>query len=191
MLRCGAGNRADGVPTLEWRGLAIWPLDGGAGRRGLCDDAGMPDPAIKDAASSASTASSSGLTVLYDGGCPLCRREIDLYRRLPASEPLCFLDVSRPEVSTSDLAPDPLSRETLLARFHVRDAQGQMQSGARAFLALWAVLPGWRWLARVGSLPGMPVVLEWVYQAFLRVRPAMQRVAQWWEARSQGRPSNH
>jgi demethoxyubiquinone hydroxylase (CLK1/Coq7/Cat5 family) len=56
-----------------------------------------------------------------------------------------------------------------------------MVSGARAFLALWAVLPGWRWLARVGSLPGVPSVLEWGYRGFLRVRPAVQRLFVRWE----------
>ena len=34
------------------------------------------------------------LTVLYDGACPLCRREIRLYRGLPSRTPVCFADVS-------------------------------------------------------------------------------------------------
>ena len=34
------------------------------------------------------------LTVLYDGACPLCRREIALYRGVRGDVPLCFTDVS-------------------------------------------------------------------------------------------------
>ena len=37
------------------------------------------------------------LTVLYDGACPLCRREIGLYRGLKplrSGSPVCFADVS-------------------------------------------------------------------------------------------------
>ena len=34
------------------------------------------------------------LTVLYDGACPLCRREIGVYRGLQPNTPVCFADVS-------------------------------------------------------------------------------------------------
>lgn len=114
----------------------------------------------------------AGLTVLYDGTCPLCRAEIGVYRGLPSDTPLCFADVSAP----SQTLPAGLSREQLLARFHVQHADGTVESGARAFLALWATLPGWRWLARLGRLPGMPTLMEGAYRMFLLFRPALQRV---------------
>jgi demethoxyubiquinone hydroxylase (CLK1/Coq7/Cat5 family) len=115
----------------------------------------------------------STLTVLYDGACPLCRREISLYRGLPASEPLAFVDVS----DTAAALPPGAERARLLARFHVLRADGSLASGARGFVALWAALPGWRWLARLAALPGVTPLMELGYRAFLRLRPAMQRVA--------------
>jgi predicted DCC family thiol-disulfide oxidoreductase YuxK len=122
-----------------------------------------------------SVSSPPALTVLYDGACPLCRREIGLYRGLPSSTPLCFADVSDP----ASPLPEGTTREQLLARFHVRASDGRLLSGALAFLALWAALPGWRWLARIGRLPGATWAMERVYRLFLRVRPTMQR----WAAR--------
>ena len=113
------------------------------------------------------------LTVLYDGACPLCRREIGVYRGLQSSAPVCFADVS----DAAQPLPPGTTREQLLARFHVRDTDGRLLSGAQAFLALWAALPGWRWLARVGRLPGAAWAMERVYRLFLRVRPALQRWA--------------
>lgn len=83
------------------------------------------------------------LTVLYDGGGPLCRREIGVYQGLQPNEPVCFTDVSDPSVAL----PSGTTREHLLARFHVRGSDGQLLSGAQAFLALWAALPGWPWSA--------------------------------------------
>ncbi len=113
------------------------------------------------------------LTVLYDGACPLCRREIALYRGLPASQPLAFVDVS----DTSSALPTGTERGQLMARFHVQRPDGTLADGARGFVALWAVLPGWRWLARVAALPGVTPAMELAYRAFLRLRPQMQRVA--------------
>lgn len=116
------------------------------------------------------------LTVLYDGACPLCRREIDIYRRLQPLQPgssVCFADVS----DAASPLPPGTTREQLLARFHVRGRDGQLLSGAQAFFALWAALPGWRWLAFAGRLPGALWVAERSYRFFLRWRPMLQRWA--------------
>jgi len=116
------------------------------------------------------------LTVLYDGACPLCRREISVYRGLQplnAETPVCFADVSNADLPL----PPGTTREQLLARFHVRRPDGQLLSGAQAFLALWDALPGWRWLARLGRLPGMTWAMERGYRLFLRWRPTLQRLA--------------
>ena len=113
------------------------------------------------------------LTVLYDASCPLCRREIGVYRGLQPNAPVCFADVS----DTTLPLPSGTTREQLMARFHVRGSDGRLLSGARAFLALWAALPGWRWLALAGSLPGAAWAMEHLYRFFLRWRPALQRWA--------------
>jgi ubiquinone biosynthesis monooxygenase Coq7 len=115
----------------------------------------------------------NALTVLYDGACPLCRREVAVYRGLDPLRPVRWLDVSDPQVEL----PGAADRASCLARFHVRREDGEMLGGARAFIALWAALPGWRWLARAGGLPGVATLLEFAYRAFLRVRPQMQRIA--------------
>ena len=127
------------------------------------------------------------LTVLYDGACPLCRREIAVYRGLQplqSDAPVCFADVS----DTTLPLPPGSTREQLLARFHVRGRDGQLLSGAQAFLALWAALPGWRWLARVGRLPGATWVMERSYLVFLRWRPMLQGWAYRLDGRAPGRP---
>ena len=124
------------------------------------------------------TSTDEPLTVLYDGACPLCRREIALYQGLPANGPLCFADVSDPAVPP----PPATTRAQLLARFHVRHADGRLESGAAAFVALWRRLPGWRWLARAARLPGVLWLLERAYRAFLPLRPALQARARRWEA---------
>lgn len=113
------------------------------------------------------------LTVLYDGACPVCRREIGLYQRAQTKAPVCFTDVS---AIGQDL-PSGTTRSQLLQRFHVLSPEGRLLDGAAAFVALWERLPGWRWLARAARLPGAMWFLERCYGWFLRWRPWLQRWA--------------
>ena len=133
------------------------------------------------------------LTVLYDGACPLCRREIGVYRDLQplhSDSQVCFADVSDAAISLPTALPPGTTREQLLARFHVRGRDGVLLSGAQAFLALWAALPGWRWLALAGRLPGAAWLMERGYRFFLRWRPMLQRWAFRMERPGPERPSH-
>ena len=86
-------------------------------------------------------------------------------------------DEQIPKMPTPLPLPPGTTRKQLLARFHVRGGDGRLLSGAQAFLALWAALPGWRWLALVGRLPGASWAMERLYRFFLRWRPELQRWA--------------
>ena len=118
------------------------------------------------------TKSCDGLTVMFDGACPLCRREISLYQSLSPLETVHWLDVSEDHAGMS-----PAEQGRYMARFHVRQKDGSLLSGAAAFVALWLVMPGWRWLGRLGRLPGVTPALEWMYRGFLHLRPHLQRWA--------------
>lgn len=111
------------------------------------------------------------LTVYFDGSCPLCRREIALYRRLPQAAQLAWVDVSAGQALGEDL-----SCAAAMARFHVRDPQGRLFSGAAAFSLMWRQFPGWRWLGYLSAWPPLSWVFELAYRAFLPVRPRLQRI---------------
>ena len=111
------------------------------------------------------------LTVLFDGACPLCRREIGVYQSLIPLQPVQWLDVSK---GGEDISAE--EQALYMARFHVRQKDGQLLSGAAAFVALWLAMPGWRWLGRFARLPGVTPVLEVMYRGFLHLRPHLQRL---------------
>ncbi len=133
-----------------------------------------PKPPIAPPATCADPAT---LTVLYDGACPLCRREVGIYQGLEARQPLAWCNVSDP----ATVLPAGATRDAYLARFHVLSGGDEVLSGARAFVALWSALPGWRWLARGAALPGVTPLLELAYRGFLRLRPSLQRLARAFE----------
>jgi predicted DCC family thiol-disulfide oxidoreductase YuxK len=114
----------------------------------------------------------SKVTVYFDGSCPLCQAEIGYYRRQDEATALCFVDVSGPGAMT----PDGVTRQHAMKRFHVRTSDGQVLSGAAAFVEIWARLPRWRWAARAASLPGALTTLELSYRLFLTVRPFISRL---------------
>ena len=70
------------------------------------------------------------IKVYYEGGCPLCRREIAFYRRTKGANNVDWIDLS--DVSGDDVAPD-LTCAAALERFHVRRADGLLLTGAAAF----------------------------------------------------------
>ena len=121
------------------------------------------------------------LKVLFDGDCPLCRREIAHVQGLAQRQGdsgLCFVDISGAAGDATEFAAD---RAALMARFHVERADGSRLDGARAFVAMWGRLPGWRWLARLARLPGVLALLEFAYGGFLRLRPSLQALARRWD----------
>lgn len=93
--------------------------------------------------------------VLYNGTCPVCRREVACYARLSdrARSPITFDDLGDPD----RLADWGISSEQAARRFHLR-RNGQLYSGLPAFILLWETIPQTRWLARIFNLPG----LHWI-----------------------------
>lgn len=116
----------------------------------------------------------SRVTVWYDGGCPLCTREIALMRRLDHKGAIAFIDVSRPDSAC------PVDRAALLARFHAVE-EGRLLTGAAAFAAMWRAVPLLRPLGLMARSPALLRFLERLYAVFLRVRPRLQH---WLAART-------
>ena len=112
------------------------------------------------------------VTIYFDGSCPFCTAEIDHYKRADRNEKLELIDVS----SDAFAGDDQITCAQALARFHVRLADGQQLSGARGFVEVWRALPSWRWLSRLGSIPGALPLMELGYRGFLKARPMMVRL---------------
>ena len=118
----------------------------------------------------------SDLTVWHDGTCPLCRREIALMRRLDRRGAIRFVDASAIGDATGTGTNCPRDRAALLARFHAQE-DGVLLSGAAAFAAMWRAIPLLRPIGIAARNPIVLALLERTYRGFLRVRPALQRVA--------------
>lgn len=104
-------------------------------------------------------------TVFYDGGCPLCSREIKHYQRLDTAGRIEWTDITRDEDLLRTLG---ITLNTAMARFHVLNRDGRLVTGAYAFAVVWAQLPYYRRLARLLESLGLLPLLERLYSRFAR-----------------------
>lgn len=91
------------------------------------------------------------LDVIYNGSCPVCSSEVNVYRKHAEAQalPIRFNDLNKADLDRLGLTPEQAAK-----RFHVFH-DGQMLSGVPAFLVLWRTIPRYRWIARIVGLPGI------------------------------------
>lgn len=99
--------------------------------------------------------------VLYNETCPVCRFEIDAYRKRTTADGLPIRYDGLASAADWGLTPDQAAR-----RLHVRH-NGQILSGMPAFRALWGAMPRWRWLARLTGLPVIAPLTSALYDHVL------------------------
>lgn len=107
------------------------------------------------------------ITVIFDGACPLCRREIAFYRRRQGAQNIRWLDARKDHHAIAAFA---VTQQQVLSRFHVLDAKGNWHTGAAGFVLLWSQLPAFSLLASAIRTLHLTVVLELGYRLFLRWR---------------------
>lgn len=106
-------------------------------------------------------------TMFYDGGCPLCSKEVAHYRRIDANDNVNWLDIStHPE----SLKQHDIAYTAAMKHLHVLNSKGEMLRGAYAFQALWQALPRYRVLAYLVSFPGFLWMMDKVYNQFAQRR---------------------
>jgi predicted DCC family thiol-disulfide oxidoreductase YuxK len=106
------------------------------------------------------------IEVFFDGGCPLCRREIDLLRRWDRRERIRFTDI---DAEAFDPAAVGKTREELMAEIHGRLPDGSVISGVEVFRRLYSAV-GLKWLVAPTRLPGISGLLNIAYRLFAKNR---------------------
>ncbi|MGN6519307.1 MAG: thiol-disulfide oxidoreductase DCC family protein [Dokdonella sp.] len=113
------------------------------------------------------------ITVYYDGLCPVCGREVALYRRVARPGAIRWRDLAG---GRDVLRGESFDLDAALALLHVRDAGGALHVGLAAHLVLWDRLPGLRRLAGVlRAHPRLRRAFDAIYVAFTQRRPGLRR----------------
>ena len=110
--------------------------------------------------------------VYFDGACPVCSKEIAIYKKWRGGDRIEWVDASACQEQDLGAA---LNREAALARLHLRDADGKLLQGAAAFVELWKYLPAIGWVTPLLSYSLVIKLLEVFYRVFLNIRPLWRK----------------
>jgi predicted DCC family thiol-disulfide oxidoreductase YuxK len=106
------------------------------------------------------------IEVFFDGGCPLCSREIEMLRRRDRRSAIRFTDIAAPGFDAGAVG---LSLPQLMARIHGRLPDGRIIEGVEVFRRLYTAV-GWGALVKVTRVPGISHLLDLAYHLFAKNR---------------------
>jgi predicted DCC family thiol-disulfide oxidoreductase YuxK len=113
-----------------------------------------------------SASSGSEIEVFYDGGCPVCLREVRVLRRLDRRGLIRFTDIDAPGFQASEGSP---GFDDLMARIHARASDGTWIQGVEVFRRLYTAV-GFGALVAPTRLPGISQLLDVGYGWFAKNR---------------------
>ena len=98
-------------------------------------------------------------TVLFNGDCEICSKEICGYQSYGASK---GLTIDFKDINDTDLDPFGLTRDETARQLHVIK-NSELFVGVKAFITLWNEMPKYRFLAKIFSLPGAEKIAQFFY----------------------------
>lgn len=107
--------------------------------------------------------------LLYDGGCPICRREAAWLRRRNRDGALAFADISAPDF---DAARYGKTRDELMGVIHGVFPDGRIVTKVAAFREAYRLV-GLGWLLAPTGWPGLRQISDWAYKKFAHNRIAI------------------
>ena len=102
------------------------------------------------------------IEVFFDGACPLCKREVQLLRKLDKARRILFTDIAAASFKPEDVG---VEWESLMGRIHGRLPDGTLIQGVDVFRHLYAVL-GFTKLVQLSRMPGISHFADLAYRLF-------------------------
>lgn len=111
------------------------------------------------------------LTLLIDGECPLCKREVAWLDRRDKHDRLRFVDIA-----SVDFDPALYSKtlDELMGSIHAVTAGGETVTGVEVFRRAYRAI-GLGWLVAPTAWPILRPIFDALYRVFAKIRPRLQR----------------
>lgn len=109
---------------------------------------------------------SSEIEVFFDGGCPLCLREVNLLRRMDRKHKIQFTDIDDTEFHPEDLGK---TYDELMAEIQGRLPDGTWVTGVEVFRRVYTAV-GFGPLVAITRLPILSQMMDLGYRVFAKNR---------------------
>ena len=146
----------------QWTNIVNWTCV--APIRRLVSSVGPPSDSARSDALGLSAP--FDVEVFYDGGCPICIREINLLRRLDHRGRIRFTDIAAPEFDAQSVG---VGFKALMDRIHGRLPDGTLVEGVEVFRRLYSAV-GYPTVVAASRLPGIAQLLDLAYSLFAKNR---------------------
>ena len=109
------------------------------------------------------------LTIFFDGGCPLCKREVDFLQSKNQKGALSFIDIN-----TSDFSSDlkyGITYKQAMDRIHAMKSDGSVIKDIKVFQEAYSLI-GLGWIYAPTKLPILDKFIEFIYGCLLYTSPS-------------------
>lgn len=106
------------------------------------------------------------IEMFYDGGCPLCVRETNLWRRWDQQHQIRFTNIDAPDFQAIDYGK---TQDEFMAQMHGRLVDGTWVRGVEVFRRLYSII-GWKMLVAVSRWPIISQLLDLGYAVYAKNR---------------------
>ncbi len=119
------------------------------------------------------------LVLLFDGGCPLCQREVSFLRSRDSLARISFVDIDSPEYNPELYSG--ISYREAMGTIHAITSSGEVLTGVRVFREVYRLV-GLAWIYAPTSWPVFGPLIEEVYRLWagwrlrLTRRPSLEQL---------------
>ena len=119
------------------------------------------------------------LTIFFDGGCPLCKREVDFLQSKNQKGALSFIDIN-----TSDFSSDlkyGITYKQAMDRIHAMKSDGSVIKDIKVFQEAYSLI-GLGWIYAPTKLPILDKFIEFIYGLWAKyrlkitIRPSIEKL---------------
>ena len=106
-------------------------------------------------------------TIFFDGGCPLCKREVDFLQSKNQKGALSFIDIN-----TSDFSSDlkyGITYKQAMDRIHAMKSDGSVIKDIKVFQEAYSLI-GLGWIYAPTKLPILDKFIEFIYGLWAKYR---------------------